>query len=67
LWILNRQSLEVASRELRVGMLVLAGVIGVGMIVGWFGLWIPGVILLAISIILMLVLVTRYIISPGQI
>jgi hypothetical protein len=67
LWIFNRRSLEGISRELRMGMLFLAGVVGLGMIVGWFGLWIPGALLLAISIILILVLVTRYVISPGQI
>ncbi len=66
LWAFNSRPLEGGTREQLFGMIALAVVVGVGLLVGWFGAWIPGVLLAALAVILMWILLGRYVLAPGQ-
>lgn len=66
LWAFNSRPLEGLRREQEIGMISLGVLTCLGILIGWLGWWIPGVLVFAVACLLVLVLVGRYVLAPGQ-
>jgi hypothetical protein len=66
LWGIYSRPLEGHNRQQFIGMVFLSIIIAVGMILSWIGWWGPGVLVFFLTSLMVIVLMARYVLAPGQ-
>jgi len=66
LWASNSRPLEGHTRQQMLGMIFLSGIVAVGMLLSWIGWWVPGVLVFVLAALMVVILLARYVLNPGQ-
>jgi len=66
LWVSNSRPLEGHVRQQMLGMVFLSVIVAVGMLLSWIGWWGPGVLVFALASFMVIILLGRYVLAPGQ-
>lgn len=66
LWASNSRPLEGHIRQQMLGMVFLSVIVAVGMCLSWIGWWGPGVLVFALASFMVIILLARYVLAPGQ-
>ncbi len=66
LWASNSRPLEGHIRQQMLGMVFLSSIVAAGMLLSWIGWWVPGVLVFALAALMVIILLARYVLNPGQ-
>jgi hypothetical protein len=66
LWARNSGPLEGQTHQQQLGMLFLSGIVAVGLILSWIGWWVPGLLAFVLAFLMVIILLARYVLAPGQ-
>jgi hypothetical protein len=66
LWAANSRPLEGAIRQQMLGMFFLSGIVAAGMVLTLIGWWGPGLLVFVLAAFMVIILLARYVLSPGQ-
>ena len=66
LWASNSRPQEGHIRQQMLGMVFLSVIVAVGMLLSWIGWWGPGVLVFALASLMVIILLARYFLEPGQ-
>jgi hypothetical protein len=66
LWGCNSRLLEGHIRQQMLGMVFLSVIVAVGLLLSWVGWWGPGVLVFTLASLMVIILLARYVLEPGQ-